>query len=122
MFRLEGDHRAEENRTRKERRAGEHHAGGDVRAVGEAHRDELRGIQLVLRHRAVDEANELLRAQREILEIEHALGEPLEESWCAALANGTARTEDRRAREEGLAERDEIVLVAAGAVQEEERR
>ena len=97
LLRLERDHRAKEDGVREGRGAGEHHARGDVRTVRQTDRNEPGRVELVLGDRAVDEANELLRAEGEILEIEHPFGEPPEKSRRTVLAHGAARGQDRRA-------------------------
>ena len=53
--------------------------------------------------------------------IEYAFRDPPEETRHPALEHVAPRTQERRAGREHLAERDEIVLVAAGAVQHQER-
>src|SRR6185503_14051275 len=58
----------------------------------------------------------------QVVEIEHALGAPPEETRHAVFGHLAARGQQSGARQQALAERDQIVLVAAGAVQQQKHR
>ena len=80
------------------------------------------GSEVVGDPRLVDEVGELDRASAQVVEIEHALREPAEESGHAVLEHPAARAEPRGPGQEPLAEREEIILRAARAVQQQQRR
>ena len=98
----------------------EEKARGDVRAVGEADGEDRRGIEVVGLGGAHDEFGEPGGAVVEVVEVEDSLGEPAEEAGGAVLEHLAARAEERRIGIEHPAERDEIMLITAGAVEQEE--
>ena len=63
-----------------------------------------------------------MRAAAHVVLVEHALGEAAEEARHAVLEHAAARREQGRAGRDHLAEPEQVVLVAAGAVQQQERR
>jgi hypothetical protein len=67
--------------------------------------------------RRAQESRERVRADLYVVIVEHAFGEPAEEPRGAALGDIAARTEKCGAGREHPAERDQAVLVVAGAVQ-----
>ena len=69
-----------------------------------------------------DEVRELERTRPEITEVEHAFGKPPEKSRLRALEHFAARTQEAGARHERSTERQQVALMAAGAVQDEQRR
>ena len=62
----------------------------------------------------------LVRACRSV-DVEHALGQAPEKPRGAVLEDGAARAEQTGVGREHLAELDEVVLVAAGAVEQQQR-
>src|SRR5262249_31893935 len=93
----------------------------DVRAVGESHRDDAGGIELVVRGGRADEVRELVGADLQVLDVEDALGQAPEEPGVSVFQHLAARAQHRRAWRE-VRKRQHLVLVAAGAVQEGQRR
>ncbi len=93
---------------------------GDVGAVREA--DGHRRREPVFRPRLRHESGKIPRATADIRLVEHAFGEPPEEAGHPVLQDRTPRREQSGTRREGAAETDQIVLIAAGAVQQEKRR
>ena len=79
------------------------------------------GVKPYFGRRARRERRQLRRGARDIRVIEHAFREAAEETRRAALEHVTARAQQRGAGCDHPAEREEIGLVAAGAVQQEER-
>ena len=66
-----------------------------------------------------DEVGEFVGAMDEVGFVEDAGGETTEEAGLAVFEDLSARAEQRGAGAQESAERDEIVFVAAGAVEEE---
>ena len=58
--------------------------------------------------------------QFQIFQIEDAFGEAAKKSGHAVFQHSPARAEQRRAGDKLLAERDQVVLIAAGSVQEQQ--
>jgi len=63
-----------------------------------------------------------VRALRDLVGIENAFGQTREEAGRAAFADLSARPEQRGAWRQGSPEWEKIVLVTAGAVEQQERR
>ena len=92
--------------------------GGDVRPVGEAHRVPRAGRDGVLRACGGDELRELLGAHAQVVLVEDAFAQTAEEPGHAVFQHRPARGQQRRAGDERVAQRQQVVLVAAGAVQQ----
>src|ERR1700730_1101875 len=71
--------------------------------------------------RFFDEIGELQGAVAHIVLVEAALGKAPEKSRHAVFQDFSARRKQRRVRRDHATERDEIVLVATGAVQQQHR-
>src|SRR5574340_565756 len=69
-----------------------------------------------------DEPGQFLGARFQVVEVEHAFGKPPEEARHTVLDHFSADNQKRRASEQHPAERDEVFLVASGAVQQEQPR
>ena len=117
----EGYHWPEEDRAGKHAGRREKDAPRDVGAVRESDGHDLRGVETVLRRGAIDERDEILRTSVEILDVENTLGEPAEKACGAILENVATRAQQSRIGGEHLAQVDEIILVAARAVEQEQR-
>ena len=72
--------------------------------------------------RALDECTKLQGTLAHVLFVEHALRQAAEEARHAVFEDAAAWREQGRTRRYHGAELQQIVLVAAGAVQEQERR
>jgi hypothetical protein len=68
-----------------------------------------------------EELGELVDAGAQIVLVEDTLAQPTEEPRHPVLEHGAAHREHRCVRGEVRAQRQEVVLVAAGAVQQQER-
>src|ERR1700692_1344636 len=71
--------------------------------------------------RLFDQIRELRRAGAHVVFVETVFGEAPEKSRHAVFQNFSARRKQRNCRREQPAERDEVVLVASGAVQQQQR-
>jgi hypothetical protein len=116
---LEGKHGTEEDGTGEDVGAEEEQGGGDVGAVGVADGDHL--AEMLAGGLVFDEVGEFVGAADEIVFVEDAGGEAAEETGLSVFEDLSARAEERGAGAEELAEGDEVVFVAAGAVEEEKR-
>jgi len=96
------------------------HCRRDIGAVRIAERDR-RGDTVVLARRR-NEVGEIVGAPAHVVLVEHAFRQAAEEPRHAALQHLAARRQQRGAGRDRVAQRNEIVLVAAGAVQQEQRR
>src|SRR5665213_2900620 len=94
--------------------------GGDIGAIGKADRD--RPVDAVSFTRGLDKVGQFGGTSFEIVEVELARPEPTEKARHAVFQYLAARRQERAAGRQSLAERDEIVLVAAGAVQQQQGR
>ena len=122
LLRNERHHRPKQDRLGERVRRREQHAAGDVRPVREPDGDRACvASKPYCSAAAADERDEILRARVQILEIEHALGQPAEEARRAVLEHRAARAQQARVGREHLAELNQIVLVAAGAVEQQQR-
>ena len=70
--------------------------GCDVGTVGKPDGEQPRGVEAVTRGRGYEPVGESVRATRDLRGIEHALGEPREETQRAALVHVAARAVTRR--------------------------
>ena len=82
----------------------------------------LRPVQAVGLPGRVHEIRQLVGPPPQILQIEHALGEPPEEARHPVLQDLASRAQPRGARQQRLAQRQQVALVAAGAVQQQQHR
>jgi hypothetical protein len=71
--------------------------------------------------RRLDEIGQIIGASLQILEIEDTFRQPAEESRVAVLRDLAARTEERRRWVQFVAQRQQVVLVSAGTVQDQQR-
>jgi len=113
------DHGTEEDGAGEDVGAKEEHGCGDVGAVGVTdgnHFAEMTAGALVF-----DEVGKFVGAADKVVLVEDAGSEAAEETGLAVFEDLSARTEQGRAGPEEVAERKEIVFVAAGAVKQEER-
>jgi len=115
---LEGKHGTEEDGAREDVGAEEEQGGGDVGAVGVADGDHL--AEMLAGGLVFNEVGEFVGAADEIVFVEDAGGEAAEEAGLAVFEDLSTRAEQGGAGAEELAERDEVILVATGAVEEEE--
>jgi hypothetical protein len=115
-----GHHRADQERAGQHLGVQEKHRRRDVGAVREADRERRR--QAVGLPRRAHEGREVRGPAAQIRLVEHALGQPAEEARHAVLQHRPAGREQRGTGGEHPAEGQEVGLVAAGAVQQQERR
>lgn len=104
---LKREHGAEEDGAGEDVGVEEEHRGGDDFA-------EMTAGALVF-----DEVGQFVGAPDEVVFVEDAGGEAAEEAGLAVLEDLSTLAEQRGTGAEKLAERDEVVLVAAGAVEQE---
>ena len=122
LLRNQRNHRAEQDRATQDFRAQQQHAGSDVCSVRIANRDHPTGIKLVLLRGRSDEIREFVRSADEVFLIENAFGQSSEKARHAILQNLPARAEQSRARKKIAADVQQIVLVAARAMQQKKHR
>lgn len=116
---FEGQHGAEEDGAGEDVGAKEEHGRGDVGAVGVADGDDF--PEMTAGALVCDEIGQFVRAADEVVLVEDARSKAAEEPGLAVFEDLSARAEQRGAGAEELSERNEIALVAAGAVEEEKR-
>src|SRR5688572_14707905 len=92
----------------------------DVRAIGETGSHQPGRVEAVVACGVANEACKVIGALREVFLIEHAFAQPPKKSQCPRLVHLSARTEHRRAWQERATERNEVVFVAAGTVEQEQ--
>jgi hypothetical protein len=117
--RIVRQHGAQQDGASEQGRLFQQQRPGDVGAVGITERDRLR--HLVGRAGAPDEVGELNGALREIGNVPDAVGRAAEEPRQALLVHLAARRQQCVAGRNPLGERQQIVLVPAGAVKEQKR-
>ena len=100
----------------------EEERAGDIGSVGEPHRRDIPGRELVFRGRRGDEIRELRRAQFQIVDVEDPFGQAPEEPRHAAFEHPASGTQDACGGQERLGQRYEVVLVTACTVEEEQDR
>src|SRR5215207_3272257 len=96
--------------------------GCHVRAIGESYRNRRDVTELIDLSRLVDEAGELPGTGLQIVQIKDPFRMPPEEPRHTILQDLTAWTQERRFRREGTAEREQVVFVSTGPMQQEHRR
>jgi hypothetical protein len=69
-----------------------------------------------------DTIRQLVRPADDFLRIEHSLGQTGEEAGGTALADGAARTEQGGPGGHLSRQRNEVVFISAGAMEQQERR
>jgi hypothetical protein len=112
------DQRVHEDGQVEERGAREDHAREDVCAVRVAEADDLRGLRLG--DVGLDERGHLRGGAGEVGHVVAAFGEAAEEARVAALRDVAAGGDQAGAGHQGAGEVEELRLVAAGAVEEED--
>ena len=70
--------------------------------------------------RSLHEIRELLRVELQVFDIEYAFRQPAEEARHAVLYHLPSRAEQGSVRSQRRPQRDEVLLVASGSVQEEQ--
>src|SRR6058998_2020802 len=76
---------------------------------------------MIMAHCRSDEIAKFVRSCLQILQIEHAFGKSAKKSRHSVLQNFSTRAKQRSIGIQFASERDEIALVSARAVQEQER-
>ena len=94
----------------------------NVGPVGITDRDRRRLTQVVDVAGRSHEVSQLARPDAQVLEIEDALRQTAEEPRHAVLQHLPPRAKERCSRSQRLPQRKQVVLVAAGTVQQEQRR
>jgi len=118
--RNERHHGAKQNRARQYFGPKQQDRRRDVRAVGTPDRRHSAWIEFVTHRGRANEIGQLIRAPDDIGFIEDALGQAPEESRPAILQNIPARTEQRRFGIKLASEREHVVFIATGPVEEQE--
>jgi len=117
--RLEGKHGTEKDGAGEDVGPEEKHRSSDVGAVGVTDGDHL--TEVVAGALVFDKVGQFVGAADEIVLVENTGGEAAEEAGLSVFEDLSARTEQGRAGTEEATEREEIVLVAAGAVEQKKR-
>jgi hypothetical protein len=78
-------------------------------------------IEAIRRARGGHERGQVVRAPPQVVQVEHTFGQPAEEARHAVLEHLAARAEQRCLRIQLPSKVEQIVLVAAGAVQQQQR-
>src|SRR6185295_17074165 len=120
--RLEWHHGTEQHRALQQARTSQQQARRDVRAIREAHRDDSALVQRIRLGGRFDELRQTFRTRGEILLIEDPFANAAKEPECASFIHLTARAQKRGARENHSSERDQVVFVSSGAVEQQQRR
>lgn len=115
--RLQREHGAEEDGAGEDIRAEQKHGRSDVGAVGIADGDNF--SEMAAGALVFDEIGQFMGAADEVVFVEDARSQAAEEAGLAVFEDLSARAEQRGAGAEEASERDEVVFVAAGAVEEE---
>ncbi len=116
---LDRHHRTEQNGSRQRAWVQQHHRGGDVRAIGIAHRDNARGIEMIFGSGGLYELRKLARAKDHILLVEDAFPQAPEEARHPIFQDFSARAENGCARRQRLSQRDQVGFIAAGSMERE---
>ena len=118
-FRNQWDHRTQQDCLREGSGTEQQQARRDVRAVGVTDGRDLVRLKTVVTRCSSDEIGQLVGAMNQVLFIEHALGEPPEETWHAILRDLATGTQQVGIRCQRAAELKQIAFIAAGAVQQQ---
>jgi len=119
MWRIEGNHGAEQDRTGEQSGAQEQKRGRDVGAIGVAHGDDP--TEVLVGGLVFDEIGQFVRSADEVFLIEDSRSEAAEESRGTVFQDLSAGAEQGGAGAELAAETDQVVFISAGAVEQEER-
>src|SRR5206468_10106481 len=93
----------------------------DIRAVRVADRDDPLRIEAVGRARLGNECGKVVCPLPQVVEVEHALRQPAEKPGHTVFKHLAAWAEQRRLWVQRPSQVEQVVLVAAGAVQQEQR-
>ena len=116
-----GQHWSKQDRAPKFQYAEQHHRRGNVCAVGIADRDQRVLVETMFLRRRGDKIREFVRPRDDIFFIENALSQPPKKSRGAILQNFSSRTEQGRVGIDAATDREQVIFVAAGAVQQQQR-
>lgn len=114
--RVERNHGAQKDGAGQNTGAEQEHRGGDVGAVGIADGDDL--PEMMAFALVFDEIGQLMRAPDEIGFVENPGSQTTEEAELSVFVDFAARAEQRGFGADQLSQRDQVVFVAAGAVQQ----
>jgi hypothetical protein len=98
----------------------EEDAGRDVGAVGIADSYHFLESKLIANGRTPHKLRQFIGPRLQILQVENAFRQPPEEAGVAVLQCLAARAEQSRCRIELAPERDELVLISTGSVEQEQ--
>lgn len=115
---LKRDHGAKKNGTGQNFGAKQKHGGGNVGSVRISDGNDL--AQMTSGGLVSDEVGEFVRAPDQVVLVEDSRSDPAKESRLAIFENLSAGAEQCGAGTEKLSERNKVVFVAAGAVEEKE--
>ena len=118
--RLIDEHWPQQNRALQYSGLGQHHGGSNVGTIGVAEREYAAGVEAVGDGRRANEASELLSSRPHFPGIEYTFRYPSKKSRRTVLQHISARAQDRGAGSNGLTDTDQIVFVAARAMENEE--
>jgi len=118
---MKGDHWPEQHCPREQARMPEQKAGGDIRAVRISH------CEYPVAHNSIhmgcigDESSQLIRPLSKVFLVEDPLGQTSEEPRHAVFQNTAPWAEQCSSGQQFLTHRDQVLLVPARAVEEEQR-
>ena len=118
--RHERDHRAKQDRAGQHFGPEEQNCRGNVRAIGITDRGHALRIEFISRRGGDHKISQFVRAADDVFFIEDAFSQAPEKSRHAVFEDLAARTEQRRGWIEIAAERNHVVFIAAGSMQEQE--
>src|SRR5215470_7808464 len=93
--------------------------GADVRPIGIADDHQLLPAEVVSFRGGVDEMRKLSSAKLEILHIKHSLRETAKETRHPVLQSLAPHAEERRARPQFISQRQEVILISSGPMQQQ---
>src|SRR5215213_1554784 len=115
-------HGREEHRSPEETWPLEEHGGGDVGSVRESNGDQCALLDPVLGAGGYDKLGEVVGSTMEVILVKHAFVESTEEPRHAVLQHCPAYREHCRTGRQLVPQRQQVVLVSAGPVQQQQRR
>ncbi|MNM03508.1 hypothetical protein D3C81_134870 [compost metagenome] len=94
----------------------------DIGSIGVADSNQLGSIQIILGNSLIQKLLYFMRPEDEILLIEHPLRQPAEETGHAVLRHIAPNPQKSRSRRQHLAEREQVPLIAARSVEQNQNR
>jgi hypothetical protein len=116
----EGHHRSEEHGSREIMWVEQNQTGCDVRPVGITNGNQFLRAEMVSLRSLFDELYQLLCPVLKVLDIENSFGDPAKETGHAILQNFAPNPEECSTGPQFVSQGQKVILVASGAVQQEE--